>query len=292
MPTIIATWARLPVVVRAVLAGAAVAAAGIVPWAALASANIAYRSSVPWAIGPGALCLWLFWRYVNGAGWPRSTAAARRAHARANAIPDDVWSAALFAGVLGLVALVLGLRVYNRLVTLPPASDELKDVPLVTSAFLLLLAALVAGVVEETAYRGFMQRPIERRHGGAAAILLTGAIFASMHFVRDEVTLALMPFFLAVGVLYGALAHITDSTLPGIVLHAGGNAFGYVDLLATGQAEWQATSRPLPLVWEAGADGPFWATAAAALAASGAAIWAYVALARVARRAQGTIARA
>lgn len=71
-------WRRLPVVVRAVLAGIAVAAAGLLPWVLFAEANQKVLLRVPWAILPTALYLWLFWRYLKGAGWPRSTSEARR----------------------------------------------------------------------------------------------------------------------------------------------------------------------------------------------------------------------
>src|ERR687898_274899 len=102
--TILSLWQRLPVILRAVLTGSIVAMAGTVPWALLVAANIKHWSAVPWAVPPTALYLWLFWRYVQGAGWPRSTAQARRTNCRANRLSDEVWGAALLAGVLGLVA--------------------------------------------------------------------------------------------------------------------------------------------------------------------------------------------
>ena len=209
------------------------ATAGTLPWAALASANLRYWSAVPWAVVPAVLYLWLFWRYVQGAGWPRSTSEARRTNCRANRLADDVWAAALLAGILGLWALVLGLGVVNRLVRLPaqPAED-LSGVPFVTLAVMLPMASIVAGVVEEASFRGYMQGPIERRHGPVVAILVTGSLFGFAHFTHPEVTLILMPYYLAVAAIYGALAHLTNSILPSMVLHAAGNVLGYVKLLA------------------------------------------------------------
>ena len=253
-----AFWTRLPVVVRAILTGGAVAAAGTLPWAALVAANIRYGSAVPWALPPTALYLWGFWRWAHGAGWPSGTAAARRRDARANSLSDEVWSAALGAGVVGLVALVLFQQALNRMVSLPaqPANDLLK-IPGATLAAALVTSAAVSGLVEETAFRGFMQRPIEERHGPAVAILITGAMFGFAHFNHPEATLSLMPFYLAVAAIYGGLAYLTDSTLPGMVLHGGGNVLGSLDLLARGRAEWQTPATPQPLVWETGADASF-----------------------------------
>src|SRR5262245_10413913 len=76
---------RLPVIVRAIIAGLAVASAGTVPWALLSVANGRFLVSVPWAIVPASLWLWLLWRYLGGAGRPTSTSSLRR-----NALRDVV----------------------------------------------------------------------------------------------------------------------------------------------------------------------------------------------------------
>lgn len=114
---------------------------------------------------------------------------------------------------------------------------------------------------------------------------MTGSLFGFAHFTHPEVTLALMPFYMSVALIYGALAHLTNSILPSVVLHAGGNVLGAIGLFAGGQSEWQSSSSPEPLVWEAGADASFWLSSVAGLIATAAAIWAYAALARVARKA-------
>jgi membrane protease YdiL (CAAX protease family) len=183
------------------------------------------------------------------------------------------------------VALVLFLRVINRLVRLPSQpTDDLTHIPLVTVASWLLMSALVAGIAEETSYRGYMQGPIERRHGPVIAILVTGSLFGFAHFTHPEVTLILMPYYLAVAAIYGALAYLTNSILPSVVLHTGGNVLSGIGLLAGGRAEWQASSSPAPLIMESGADASFWISCVAALTVGAAAIWAYVALAGVARK--------
>lgn len=280
----IALWTRLPVIVRAVLTGAAVAVVGTTPWAILVSANFKYWSAVPWAVPPTVLYLWLFWKYLRGAGWPRSTAEIRRANLRANPLSDDVWGAALIAGVLGLGAVVILQVIMNRLVRLPPQQlPDISHIPIVTLLCFLLTSSAVAGIVEEAAFRGYMQRPIERRHGLVVAILVTGALFGFAHFTHPEVTLILMPYFIAVAAVYGALAYLTNSIFPSMALHAGGNVLSGLGLLMGGRAEWQASSRPEPLIWETGADASFWISCLFLLIIGIAAVWAYAALARVAR---------
>jgi membrane protease YdiL (CAAX protease family) len=280
-------WQRLPVIVRAVLAGGAVAAAGILPWTFFVTWNQKLLLSVPWAVLPTALYLWLFWRYLQGAGWPRSTMEARRAGLRANGLSSDAWGLALFAGILGLSTLLPLIGVLRRLVRLPTESHPIilpPEMPFLTVFLLLVMASIVAGVVEEAAFRGYMQGAIERRHGPAVAILATGALFGLGHLTHHpDSMLAMMPFYLAVAAIYGGLAYLTNSILPGLVLHAGGDVFSLTRLWTTGQPEWQTSSKPPQLIWETGTDAAFGSYLAMFIVLGAAAVWAYATLASVVR---------
>src|SRR3954451_12724003 len=119
-------WHRLPVVVRALLAGMAASVVGTTPCALFASANLEHWPTVPWSVVPTAVLLWLYWRYLRGEGWPASTAHARCTSCRANRVPDDAWGMAVFAGMLGLLALVMFMNVMNRMVRLP--AQQMGDV--------------------------------------------------------------------------------------------------------------------------------------------------------------------
>jgi membrane protease YdiL (CAAX protease family) len=273
------------VVAHAVLVGVAVASLGTLPWAALVAANTRHQPTWPWAVPVTAVYLWLFWRYfVRGFGWPRSTAEARRTNARANALPDDAWGPALLAGLLGLVSVLLLQGVWSRLVALPQQRElDVSLYPAGTVLMWYVMSAVVAGVVEETAFRGYVQRPIERRHGPVIAILVTGSLFGFAHFTHPEVGVVLLPFYIAVAAVYGALAYFTDSTLPGMVLHAGGNIFSSFDLLTRGRSEWQLSVETRPLVWETGPDAAFMGTLVALVIVGALTVWAYSALAGIVR---------
>lgn len=93
----------------------------------------------------------------------------------------------------------------------------------------------------------------------------------------------MMPFYLAVAAIYGALAHLTNSILPGLVLHVGGDIISLTRLWSTGQPEWQTSSTPLQLIWESGSDAAFWGYLAAFIVVGAAAVWAYATLASVVR---------
>ena len=155
----------LGVIVQAVIIGMVVVVAGTIPRNLIFATNLRYYAAVPWAVPVTALYLWFFWRYLQGAGPPESTAEERRASLRAN-------------------------RVSGRLQELP----DLAQVPKITVLALLLMAAPVAGIIEEAAFRGYMQGPIERRYGLPVAILITGTMFAVAHL---DFTLILWPYYVA-----------------------------------------------------------------------------------------------
>ncbi|MEP6636094.1 MAG: CPBP family intramembrane glutamic endopeptidase [Acidobacteriota bacterium] len=244
------------VIVKAVIIGMLVMIAGTIPRNIIFVANLHYYPSFPWAVPLTALYLWFFWRYLNGAGPPETTAEERHASLRANRVSFRVWAWSLLAGGLGIVALVIALRVANRMILLPQQQlPDLTQVPKFTILSLLLMAAPVAGIVEEAAFRGYMQRPIEQRYGLVIAILVTGTMFAVAHL---EFTLVLWPYYVAVAAIYGTISYLTDSILPAVVLHTSGNIYSNIDLWMHGQAEWQASSRAGELIWKTGTDLSFW----------------------------------
>ncbi|TMI62788.1 MAG: CPBP family intramembrane metalloprotease [Bacteroidetes bacterium] len=280
-------WNRFPPLIQAIITGLIVAIAGTIPWAFLVRLNLDHLPSVPWCIIPASIYLWFFWKYVNGAGWPRSTAAIRKKTARSNQLSSEVWGSAIVAGILGLVSLVIFSGLLNRMIKLPKQDvSELSHVPFASLFFILLMSAAFAGVVEETAFRGYMQKPIEQRHGPVIAIVVTGSFFGFMHFTHPETTFALLPFYFSVATIYGMLAYITNSILPGMILHAVGNVFGSMDLLLRGQSEWQQSAVPQPLIWETGTDGSFWLSCVGLIVIGTITVWAYTNVAKEMKRSQ------
>jgi membrane protease YdiL (CAAX protease family) len=273
-------WRRLPVVVRAVFTGLVVATMGTAPWAVLVKANSKHWSAVPWAVPLTVLYLWLRWQYVSGKGWPQSTAQTRRSNLRAYQVSEKVWGAAIIAGMLGVASLMLFLGVVTCLVRLPvETTDDLSRIPFLTVVFCLLMGSAVAGVVEEASFRGYMPGPIERRHG-SVAILVTGTMFGLAHFTHPGV-LILMPYYLALAAIFGALAYLTNSILPSMVLHAGVDVLGGMQMSAASRTEWLASRKPL--IWETGAAAWFCISCVVFLIVGAAAVWAYATLANVAR---------
>lgn len=208
------------------------------PWAVLARANMTHASDVPWAVPIAALGLWCWWQHFNGKGPPARTAGRRRANVRAVPVPDEIWGLALTAGVLGIALSLLALDLANRLTDAQfvplPTPDQIP--PLQTALALNFIGASIAGVVEEAAFRGLIQTPIEQRYGPAVAIGISAIAFWFAHLTRAGTT-SIAPFYLTYGIVFGALAYFTSSIYPGIVLHAGGDALAGLAALARPAAE-------------------------------------------------------
>jgi len=260
----------------AVIGGLVVGIVVTLPWALLAQANLAHWSTVPWATPLIAAYLWLWWRYVSGHGWPPSSRKTRRVRLRANAVPEDVWSAALVAGVLGIAASLIVLRITSRLTTIPEQALPASQASAATLLVLSVTGAVVAGVVEEASFRGYMQAPLEKRYGAVAAILITGTVFGLAHFNHPGM-IAMMPFYLTLATTYGTIAYLTNSIVPGIVLHAGGDALGALTALAQGR---QTSSLPIPAA--STASTPLLVLVLLLIAVGTAALFAFQALAQTA----------
>jgi membrane protease YdiL (CAAX protease family) len=268
-------------IVRAIGGGMLVMLAGTLPRNFLFAANLRYFARVPWAVPLIAVVLWSFWRYLDGAGPPDSTRTIRRTRLRANSLPVREWGWALLSGGLAIVGLVIALRLVNRLVVLPSQGlPDVSGVPTITLWSLLLMSAPVAGLVEEAAFRGYMQQPLEEHHGITIAILITGTMFAIAHL---DFTLVLWPYYVAVAAIYGTTTYLTNSVWPAVVLHTGANVYSNTDLLLHGQAEWQASPSAAGLVWTTGIDRDLAWMAAVLIVLAAATTWSYTRLAAASR---------
>ncbi len=80
---------------------------------------------------------------------------------------------------------------------------------------IFLLVVVLAPVIEETVFRGWIQRPLERLWGPAPAVVVTAALFALIHGIPEY-----MPYYFGMGVLFGGVVLVTRSLWGSILLHA------------------------------------------------------------------------
>ena len=238
-------------IVSAVVLGIGVLLAGNLPWViVLAPLNLRLLPTLPWAIAPMAVYLWLYWRFAGGAIGPRDSAAFRRASLRANPLSPDVWGMALFTGFVGFGALVALIVMMAELVVMPASQPIVTpaNMPPTTTFALIAMSSVVAGVTEEAGFRGYMQGPIEQHYGIVAGVLINGAMFGLLHAPNHpHAVLSMLPYYMAVAGVYGGIVWATDSILPAVALHVGGDVWSLGRLWLTGQPEWvlsDASSQP------------------------------------------------
>lgn len=215
-----ALWHKIPVIIRSLVEGLAVQIIGIAPIFILLSVNSEYYNEIPWALIPGIFWLWLFWSWVKGRGWPSSTSGARAKRVRARRVDPAIRFRVYITGLLYALTLSATVLITWMLVPWPPeASMQLEvfaEVPKMTVIPLLLLASIATGFIEESAYRGYMQYPVEQRHGPIVGIIFAAIIFTISHPLPES----LMPIFFITSLGWGFLAYTSNSLYPGIIYHS------------------------------------------------------------------------
>lgn len=111
------------------------------------------------------------------------------------------------------------IMVHNLVITalgIAPQGQAILDVlnALDSPVWLIVAAVIVAPLVEEIFFRGFLFRGFRRKYGWVNAMLLSSAIFAAAHL--DPVSL--LPTFL-LGLVFSFTYHRSNSVWPGVILH-------------------------------------------------------------------------
>jgi len=218
-------WNRLPAIVRGIVVAELVVTIGTVPPSVAVILNIRTSPSIPWMLVVTAAWLSIFWWYVTGHGWPRSTQEARRRDVRARSLSKSAWIWALIAGSLGITGTIAIAFVTARVSHLPREAfaapvDFAKYGTLMIGCAIACISA-TAGVVEEAGFRGYLISPIQRQHGWPIAILISGIMFfLDHHLSHAYATFAFLPFFLAISAVHGLLVKYSGSIRPSVLLHS------------------------------------------------------------------------
>jgi membrane protease YdiL (CAAX protease family) len=81
---------------------------------------------------------------------------------------------------------------------------------------LSILLSVIPALVEESLFRGYLQRRFLQRWSPAVAISVSSLLFALMHMDSLQHIIAVVPL----GVVTGVLAYRTNSVKPGMLVHA------------------------------------------------------------------------
>jgi membrane protease YdiL (CAAX protease family) len=212
-------WQKLPIWLRAILLGLAVAGVPTTIWALLASINLKLTPGIPWSVPVMAGVLWLYWRYLRGEGPNARLAAYRKEHLRAKELTPRVWRWALIAGGSAVAAVWALFAALRGLMHMANPANDIARIPLLTIIAAIVMGSAVAGVTEEAGFRGYMQLPLEKAYGPAMAIATSSVVFTLVHLTHGVGILPFLPFYLVVAVVYGLLTLLTGSILPSMTLH-------------------------------------------------------------------------
>jgi membrane protease YdiL (CAAX protease family) len=102
------------------------------------------------------------------------------------------------------------------------------------SAFLfLLMAVLLAPLVEETVFRGYIYPAIAKSWGIVVSVLVTGALFGLLHGFQLGGAIWQIALLVMVGVIFTWVRAATRTVVASYCMHIGYNSFLFVGFLAS-----------------------------------------------------------
>lgn len=243
---------RIPTVLQAIAAGFFVAAIAANVWLLFLQ-----HLSVPPASVSEVFFLALFLWWARGGGPPRALREARSKAFRSTQLTPRQWLWGLIASFFFAVTIHAAIVLLFRLVPYPV--EEFRhgyDLSFIPSQSLRWIAVIVsaasAAICEETGFRGFMQQPIERRHGVSIAVVISSFFFTALHLTKAWALLGMIPIVFGAGILLGSLAWSVRSLIPGFIGHfvmdVGLFAYWWTGIAGTFIAR---------TIKETGIDGPF-----------------------------------
>jgi membrane protease YdiL (CAAX protease family) len=221
-----ATLTHWSFALRPVLIGAVVSTIGIAIWSVLLMTIPA-----PWSILPMAIVLWFYLKFFSGAWGSIKRKEIMRASFRSVNLRPAVWKWGIGAAVLFVIIVQSSFVITFRLIEFPSEKftadyKVLDTMPLWTAWTVLVAGSIVAGICEETGFRGYMQAPLEKKYGPFVAILLTSVMFTLIHLSHSW-ALPILPHIFFASSLLGMLAYKTNSIIPGIIGHSILDIFDY-----------------------------------------------------------------
>jgi membrane protease YdiL (CAAX protease family) len=168
------------------------------------------------------LTAYIFW--VSGGGPPHKWRAFRSECSRVRGLTSRDWLWGIIAAVSFAATVHASIVVLFRFIPYPAASFhrgyDFSFIPTPALKWLAcVISAISAGVCEETGFRGYMQRPIERRIGPGTAILVSSFFFTLIHLTKSWALLSMVPIVFGAGLLLGWMARASRSLVFCIVGH-------------------------------------------------------------------------
>jgi membrane protease YdiL (CAAX protease family) len=204
-------WTRVPVIIRAVFGGILIGMIAANIWPILL-----LRIGIPTAAGVELAFLALYVWWAAGGGPPARFKELRADYFRVRSISATQWIWGMLAAVAFAATIHAAIVLLFRVVPFPSAAfHQGYDFSFIGSRhlqwFACVISALSAAVCEETGFRGYMQRPIENRHGPVVAILISSLFFMLIHLTKDWALVGMVPIVFGAGLLLGTLARASGT---------------------------------------------------------------------------------
>jgi membrane protease YdiL (CAAX protease family) len=126
---------------------------------------------------------------------------------------------------VGGIVLAIGVAIASSHMKTPdnlPIEELFKNR---TGAFLLMgMAVLLAPLVEETVFRGYLYPLFAKSLGVAPAVVITGVLFGFMHAPQLGWTVGLVTMLITVGIIFTLARARTGTVLASFLLHLGYNS--------------------------------------------------------------------
>jgi len=219
-------WNKLPLILRSVLTGFIVSSIGIAIWSIML-----LRIAAPWTILPMIIALWAYLKFFSGNWGSKNDNRTRKTHFRALKLSPSVWRWGIAAALLFVIILQASFVITFRLNDFPAEKftadyKMLDKMPLWVAWAVLIMSSIVAGICEETGFRGYMQAPLEKKYGPVTGIIITSIIFTLIHLSHSWAS-PILPHIFFASVLLGILAYKSGSLIPGIIGHSILDIFDY-----------------------------------------------------------------
>ncbi len=217
---------KLPLILRSVLTGFIVSAVGIAIWS-----TFLIRIAAPWSILPMIIALWAYVKFFSGSWGSKKNNETKRKYFRATKLSLSAWKWGIAAAILFVIIIQASFVITFRLIDFPSEKFTadykiLDSMPLWVAFAVLIMASIVAGICEETGYRGYLQVPLEKKYGPTTSIIITSIIFMLIHLSHSWAS-PILPHIFFASVFLGILAYKTGSLIPGIIGHSILDIFNY-----------------------------------------------------------------
>jgi membrane protease YdiL (CAAX protease family) len=208
----------IPLFIKAVVTGLLVCFLGIAFW------TTGYAIlPLPYSLVYVIFFLLFYLYYCSGNGLPKTTSQIRKTNFRSVKLSSSTWVKGIAGALLFVFIVESSLVVTFRIIPFPehafksqyPVFDEL---PKILAWALVICSALVAGICEETGFRGYLQVPLEKHYGAFRGILFSSLFFMVVHLSKAWAG-GIVPQIFFAGILLGILAYKTGSLIPGIIAH-------------------------------------------------------------------------